>query len=289
MTAYYNEISPYHARWLRNLVSANLIAPGDVDERSIADVQPDDLKGYTQCHLFAGIGGWSLAARLAGWDDERPLWTGSCPCQPFSVSGKQRGFDDPRHLWPEFKRLISERQPPVVFGEQSAAAPRWLALVRSDLETMGYAVGAIPMEAASAGADHFRDRYWFVADYDNAEWRPDRSERHQPLGDNAGWKEEAGDVAERGPLFVEHASRFGWGEGWTEHEFRRRGFTASVASFRGRQYVECPDGKWRALPAPGVRWLGNGIPARVDKLRGLGNAVDPRPAAEIIKAYMDAA
>ncbi|MGO7452004.1 DNA cytosine methyltransferase [Rhizobium ruizarguesonis] len=289
MTAYYNENNPLAAQWLRKLIATDLIAPGDVDERSIVDVQPADLIGYTQCHFFAGIGGWSLAARLAGWGDERPTWTGSCPCQPFSVSGKQEGFDDPRHLWPEFKRLIAERQPSVVFGEQSAAAARWLALVRSDLEAMGYAVGAMPMEAASAGAEHFRDRYWFVADYDNAEWRTDSPGGNLSVGEDTGWQEEAGNAAERGPLFVEHASRFGWGEGWTEHEFRRRGFTASVASFRGRQYVECPDGKWRALPPPGVRWLGNGIPARVDKLRGLGNAVDPRPAAEIIRAYMDAA
>ncbi|NNH46019.1 DNA cytosine methyltransferase [Rhizobium laguerreae] len=289
MTAYYNENDPFAAQWLRNLISKNLIAPGDVDERSIADVQPDDLKGHTQCHFFAGIGGWSLAARLAGWEDERPLWTGSCPCQPFSVSGKREGFDDPRHLWPEFKRLIAERQPSVVFGEQSAAAASWLALVRSDLEALGYAMGAIPMEAASAGADHFRDRYWFVADYDNSEWRTDNSNWDVSVGEDAGRQKEAGDTAERGSIFVEHASRFGWGKGWTEHEFRSRGFTAPVASFRGRQYVECPDGKWRALPPPRVRWLGNGIPARVDKLCGLGNAIDPRPAAEIIKAYMAAA
>ncbi|MBY5445797.1 DNA cytosine methyltransferase [Rhizobium leguminosarum] len=177
MSAYYNENNPFAAQWLRNLIIKNLIAPGDVDERSIANVQPDDLKGYAQCHFFAGIGGWSLAARLAGWDDERPLWTGSCPCQPFSVSGKREGFNDPRHLWPEFKRLIAERQPSVVFGEQSAAAASWLALVRSDLEAMGYAMGAIPMEAASAGAEHFRDRYWFVADYDNSEWRTDDPSR----------------------------------------------------------------------------------------------------------------
>ncbi|MDM9624553.1 DNA cytosine methyltransferase [Rhizobium sp. S152] len=286
MTAYYNENNPFAAQWLRKLIAKNLIAPGDVDQRSIVDVQPGDLIGYTQCHFFAGIGGWSLAARLAGWDDERPIWTGSCPCQPFSVSGKQAGFDDPRHLWPEFKRLISERQPSVVFGEQSAAAARWLALVRSDLETMGYAMGAVPMEAASAGADHFRDRYWFVADYNNAEWRTNCPEGNVSVGKDTGRQEEAGHTSKRSPVFVEHASRFGWGKGWTEHEFRSRGFTASVASFRGRQYVECPDGKWRALPPPGVRWLGNGIPSRVDKLRGLGNAVDPRPAAEIIKAYM---
>jgi hypothetical protein len=109
--AYYNEIDPYAAQWLRNLVAAGHIAPGDVDERSIVDVQPDDLRGYTQCHFFAGIGGWSYALRLAGWPDDRPAWTGSCPCQPFSAAGKQRGSEDERHLWPAFFRLISECRP----------------------------------------------------------------------------------------------------------------------------------------------------------------------------------
>jgi DNA (cytosine-5)-methyltransferase 1 len=166
--AYYNEIDPYAAQWLRNLIDEGHIAPGDVDQRSIVDVQPDDLIGYTQCHFFAGIGGWSYAARLAGWPDERPLWTGSCPCQPFSVAGKRTGFSDERHLWPHFRNLIEKRQPPVVFGEQSANAPEWIKLVRGDLEALGFAVGAIPIEAASAGARHKRDRYWFVADSDHS-------------------------------------------------------------------------------------------------------------------------
>lgn len=164
MTAYYNEIEPYAAQWLRNLIAAGEIAPGDVDERSIADVQPDDLRGYMQCHFFAGIGGWSLALRLAGWPDDRPVWTGSCPCQPFSRQGKQKGFDDPRHLWPEFKRLIAGVRPPVVFGEQVTASADWLNAVRSDLGEVEYALGAIPIEAASAGAFTLRDRFWFVAD-----------------------------------------------------------------------------------------------------------------------------
>lgn len=179
--AYYNEFDPYAAQWLRNLIAAGHIAPGDVDERSIVDVQPSDLEGYTQCHFFAGIGGWSLAARLAGFPDDRELWTGSCPCQPFSVAGKGLGFSDERHLWPEFLRLIAERRPAVVFGEQSAAAPAWIAMVRSDLEALHYAVGAIQVQAASAGARHRRDRWWFVAD---AEWH--QQPRQEPRGRSAG-------------------------------------------------------------------------------------------------------
>lgn len=122
MTAYYNEFDPKAAAWLRELIKADLIAPGDVDERSIKDVQPNDLKGYTQCHFFAGIGGWSYALRLAGWSDDVPVWTGSCPCQPFSSAGKQKGTDDERHLWPDFMRLIRECRPSVVFGEQVAGS-----------------------------------------------------------------------------------------------------------------------------------------------------------------------
>ncbi|WP_244314969.1 DNA cytosine methyltransferase, partial [Paraburkholderia unamae] len=156
MAAYYNEIEPYAAQWLRNLIAAGHIAPGDVDERSIEDVRPDDLRGYTQCHFFAGLGGWSRSLRVAGWPDDRPVWTGSCPCQPFSVAGKGLGFNDPRHLWPSWYWLIKERRPAILFGEQVAAATDWLGLVRHNLEALEYAVGAIPIEAASAGADHFR-------------------------------------------------------------------------------------------------------------------------------------
>jgi len=160
---YYNEIDPHAAAWLRTLIERGLIAPGVVDERSITDVQPTDLVGFKQCHFFAGIGGWSYALRLANWPDDRPVWTGSCPCQPFSTAGKQRGTADERHLWPEFARLIDKCQPPVVFGEQvaSAAGREWLSTVRLDLEAMGYAVGAADLCAAGVGAPHIRQRLWW--------------------------------------------------------------------------------------------------------------------------------
>jgi DNA (cytosine-5)-methyltransferase 1 len=151
---YYNEHDPFAAAWLRKLIDSGLIAHGDVDERSIVEVQAVDLLPYTACHFFAGIGGWPHALDLAGWPRDRFVWTGSCPCQPFSLAGRQRGFDDERHLWPVFAALIKKCRPAVVFGEQVASASAWLGLVRGDLEAMGYAVGAIPIEAASAGADH---------------------------------------------------------------------------------------------------------------------------------------
>ncbi|RVQ55764.1 DNA cytosine methyltransferase [Sinorhizobium meliloti] len=181
MTAYYNEIDPYAAQWLRNLIDAGHIAPGDVDERSIVDVQPDDLKGYTQCHFFAGIAGWSLALRLAGWEDNRTVWTGSCPCQPLSVAGHQRGHADERHLWPAFHRLIAERRPPVVFGEQVASkiGQEWIAAVRADLEADRYACGAAIVPAFGVRAPHRRDRLWFVAHAERDEQSREEPRRRQ--------------------------------------------------------------------------------------------------------------
>ncbi|WP_446918986.1 DNA cytosine methyltransferase [Klebsiella pneumoniae] len=168
-TAYYNEIDPFAAQWLRNLIAAGHIAPGEVDERSIEDVTPDDLRGFTQCHFFAGIGVWSHSLRLAGWPDDRPVWTGSCPCQPFSPAGKGDGFADERHLWPQFFHLISERRPQHVFGEQVAAgnANVWFDLVQADLEGMGYAFGLLPFTSAGIGAPHIRERAYWVANADS--------------------------------------------------------------------------------------------------------------------------
>jgi len=163
--SYYNEIDPQKAAWLRELIRVDVIAKGEVDERSIADIRLDDLRGFAQCHFFAGIGVWSYALRLAGWPDDRPVWTGSCPCPSFSAAGKGGGFNDPRHLWPDWARLARECKPATIFGEQAddAIGYGWLDLVQTDLERADYAVGKAVLGACSVGAPHIRQRLYFVA------------------------------------------------------------------------------------------------------------------------------
>ena len=163
--AWYNDSEPYVSDWARNLIKAGLVMDGDVDGRPIQEVQPADLKGYRRCHFFSGILGWDLALQLAGWPLDREVWTGSCPCQPFSVAGKRLGAADTRHLWPEWFRLIKECKPAAIFGEQvaSKAGLKWLDSLFADLESVGYAVAGADLPAYSKGYPHQRRRLYFTA------------------------------------------------------------------------------------------------------------------------------
>ena len=166
MANYYNEIDPNAAAWIRQLIKMKLVPDGEVDERSIEDVKPEDLSGFIQHHFFAGVCGWSLALRRAGWDESRRIWTGSCPCQPFSSAGKGKGHTDERHLWPAFHWLIDQCRPDIVVGEQveSAIKHGWLDLVQTDLEGSGYSSGAIGFPACGVGAPHKRQRLYWVGE-----------------------------------------------------------------------------------------------------------------------------
>lgn len=334
MTAnYYNEWDAGAAAWLRELINNKLIPYGYVDERSITEVTPSDLEGFTQCHFFAGIGGWPLALQLAGIPASTQLWTGSPPCQPFSVAGKSLGFDDERHLAPAFLRLIRECKPQLLFGEQVAAAigKHWLDFVFLNLEEKGYTCGAAVLPACSVGAPHKRDRLFFVAhnlaeslrterngerlhglgesnqtqgsrtaaeptgrgdsgglaDADNTrpqgrEGMPERTDK-QPVG--AGSVEgglanaESKGQSHRGSGSALTQLTETSGEGVTTRTNPHHGF------WSGADWIGCRDGRFRPVE-PGAFPLANGIPARVGRLRGYGNAIVPQVAAEFIKAFM---
>lgn len=165
MRVYYNEFDAKKAASLKALMDDGFITAGDIDTRPIQEVRPDDVQHYDRCHFFAGIGLWDYALNLTRWPEDLRVWTGSCPCQPFSAAGRKKGKSDDRHLWPFWFGLIQECKPPAIFGEQvaTAIAHGWLDDVYQGLETENYAVGSTVLPAVSVGAPHKRDRLWFVA------------------------------------------------------------------------------------------------------------------------------
>lgn len=287
---YYNEHDPFAAAWLRRLIDAGLIPAGDVDERSIEDVTPNDVAIYTSCHWFAGIGGWPYALRLAGWPDDRPVWTGSAPCQPFSQAGKGSGFADERHLWPVWFWLIRQCRPATIFGEQvsSAAGLDWFATVSSDLEAAGYAVGAADLCAAGVGAPHIRQRLYFVAD---ANQLGRRGRRASETSDEPGTEQRPSRFCDAitldNPGGLRRAARRGE-RNHGKHDGQLINTNGgNVGFWADLEWLPCLDGKARPTQ-PGILPLAHGVSARVGRLRGYGNAIVPPLAAEFIKAYQEA-
>lgn len=318
---YFNEHDKFAAQWLRNLWP-----DATVDERDIQNVQPADVAGFQRCHFFGGIGGWEYALQLAGWPDDQPVWTGSCPCQPFSSAGQRKGTSDHRHLWPEFLRLIAECKPSIIFGEQvaSAAGREWLAGVRADLEALGYEVGAADLCAAGVGAPHLRQRLYWMADTnlpDQHRWTPGWEQPihnglrndHGRLDDTQGQRRSmvnathqwAPDREVHAPANASGCDDEGLGHAESPRPQEQRseyrpsgercsglvGFAvqACVPEWNGPTVaIECSDGYRRVSAEPGAFPLAHGVSKRMGKLRGAGNAIVPQLAAVFIRCAMEA-
>ena len=266
----------------------------------------------THLSLFSGIGGLDLAAEWAGfttvgqcefadyptkvlekhwpdvprWRDIRTLTkesfyertgirtvdviSGGFPCQPFSVAGKQKGKGDDRYLWPEMLRVITELRPRCVVGENVPGIIKIAAgQVVKDLERAGYHVVVFNYEAAAVGAWHRRSRVFFtgladVADADGSGLQG----RKQP---------ETPDAAEGAG---EQPSRATAGEcSEAVYDYMRSGCAGDA---RWGQSQELADGRFWAAE-PDVGRVAHGIPARVDRLKCLGNAVVPQQAYPIFR------
>jgi DNA (cytosine-5)-methyltransferase 1 len=243
------------------------------------------------------------------------LITGGFPCQPFSCAGKRRGTADDRHLWPEMLRVIAEARPAWVLGENVAGIINMeLDTVLSDLEGIGYACRPFVIPACGVDARHRRNRVWVVA---NA------SERRCG-GTNSGEVQFKGrTTAERGSEDVPDSSQIGRRQGsqvagrpCEETGASRDGRGSAngdsvladpecVGQSGSREHERClhaaADGDRETdrtfdgsegdaatwLPEPDVGRVAHGIPARVDRLRGLGNAIVPQVAFQILKAIRE--
>ena len=270
----------------------------------------------THLSLFSGIGGLDLAAEWAGfttvgqcefadyqtkvlekhwpdvprWRDVRTLTkesfyertglrtvdviSGGFPCQPFSVAGKQKGKGDDRYLWPEMLRVITELRPRCVVGENVPGIIKIAAgQVVKDLERAGYHVVVFNFEAAAVGAWHRRSRVFFtgladVADADGSGLQG----RKQPETPDAA--EDAGEQPSRVPA------------GECSEAVYDAMCSGCEGDARWGKSQELADGRcWAAEPDVGR--VAHGVPARVDRIKCLGNAVVPQQFYPIFRAIAD--
>lgn len=213
--------------------------------------------------------------------------SGGFPCQPFSMAGKQKGKEDDRYLWPEMLRVIRELAPRWVVGENVPGILRIAAGdVVQDLEREGYDVAVFDFEAAAVGAPHRRERIAFVANRIVAYSKSNGLQRERPGGVGSGGtrsekKEFEGrcDVrafidAERAGLEERDRSGMGQPEQYAESQQTDR---EAVRRWN-------IDGRAQWAVEPDVGRVAHGVPARVDRLKCLGNAVVPQQFCPIFAA-----
>ena len=224
------------------------------------------------------------------------LICGGYPCQPFSTAGKRRGKEDDRHLWPEFNRLVAELRPAWVIGENVAGhISMGLDDVFSDLEGQGYAFRTFVIPACALGAHHRRDRCWTIAHTDNvlhqrrlANGSPQREKERSERGDQGQGKAQYRERFrfESGPSseIVANPKRIGCKQ-VVSPKFIRASGQGAASSF---EHSSFPRGWEGWLTEPGVGRVVDGVSNRVDRLKGIGNAVVPQIPEMIGYAILEA-
>jgi len=225
----------------------------------------------------------------AEWRGRVNVISGGFPCQPFSQAGKRQGKADDRYLWPEMLRVISEAKPSFVVGENVAGLlsmenGRTLERILFDLENEGYQVEVFVIPACAVGAWHRRDRVWIVAYTDRS--RRNNSKQYKKTGiferEISGSRFEGAEMGCETNKYSENRTPKdapnpqGYDDGCT---YKGIGSQAQLRNIhRGR--VEFT-GEYDIKSA--VCRKDNGLPDRVDCLKGLGNAIVPQVAYELFK------
>ena len=219
------------------------------------------------------------------------LLTGGFPCQPFSVAGKQGGKNDDRYLWPEMLRVIREARPAWIIGENVAGILN-LALdqVCADLEGQGYEVEPIIVPACAVDAPHRRDRCWIIAKYmadsvslseksahGSKEWGCVRGRQDEDISQ----RDEVGSNSSDSRENVADSVKQGWEGRVHRRKDAGRKSVDGYSGCSGTTHGQSGEAVW--LTEPSVGRVANGIPNRTHRLKGLGNAIVPQVASEIIR------
>ena len=235
--------------------------------------------------------------------------TGGFPCQPFSVAGKRKGTEDDRHLWPEMLRVIKASKPRWVIGENvrnltSIQEGMVFEQVCTDLENEGYEVQSFIIPASAVNAPHQRYRVWIVAYSDSKLCRGWRA--IEPSGENKDRELYSAQEEQAGKHLRSKTVRCNSVRGETEnvadtndtgdrtpkHETKRErkkidkrweGLSQSESSRLSKYKNE----NWWSVE-PRVGRVVNGISNRVDRIKGLGNAIVPQIAYQIGLAILEA-
>ena len=215
--------------------------------------------------------------------------TAGYPCQPFSVAGDRRGQDDDRHIWPEIFTIIkAKRSTWCIFENVFGHISMGLDEVLSDLERENYATRPFVIPACAVDAPHRRDRVWIIAK--NVENAGHRTGRHKwvaetgqdPSGEWAADTSKASGSGQQSETLANADSKRLQGGKKTRN-------TSQIWKKRNKQLTrrnKFPKGQnW--LPEPPVGRVANGIPRRVDRLRGLGNAIVPQIAQKIGETILE--